>query len=518
MGTKRKAAVKTASAAGRPGAARIEPRDWVMVFFSIIAAVLFLAVAWRGWQSVDLSWDAAAYHLPFAGLRTGIFGMDEYQPAGVIRKLYFNTFPVVPDYVKGLLWKMTSRVQTANLASLFALAIAIAVLRRYFRVPAAASTIAFLATPIVLIQASSCYNDLFANCFVSLLLLMILAAALWPAEFGYQHLAVALIGFGVSLNSKFQFTAPAGAGILALGILIAARRQKYVALAGFWQRISPSRRSLAAAGLILYFAVCSLRYVENWVRFGNPVYPVAVNAGPVHLPGAPLALGAEPAYLKKYPTPVRWVTSVTEYRAFEGRNPLWTIDQGLLGPQNPGLRIGGYFSAWVGLNFAWFCFLQWRLRRRLGWAPAVFFVALTIFTSFMPVSHELRYYMFWMLCLIAINLILLEQVLAEADGRALRSLYIGGALACLLFAANATGWIYLRPNAARTDTVSAYLGIRPQLERMKLTPGERICVYGKSPYTLFYAPYFNRELAGKFHYSVQEGYHESDCTGLRMLK
>ncbi|MCC7496865.1 MAG: hypothetical protein IT160_04750 [Bryobacterales bacterium] len=500
-----------------PASAEAAPRDWLMAVFSLIAAGLLIAIARKAWLNADLSWDAVAYHLPFAGLRLGIIKSSEFRLSNWIHTFY-ETFPVLPDYLKGLLWKVTSRASAPNLLSLMALVGTIGALRYFFRIPAAISTIAFLATPIVLIQASSSYSDLFANCAMSLLLMMIFMALLWPERFGLPHLAVAVAAFGLALNSKFQFVIPAGAGVLALGAVIASGRRKFLLLAGFWQRLNRAWRTLAVAGVLLYLAICPLRYGQNWARFGNPFYPVAVDHGPIHFPGTIHELGVEPAYLATWPQPLRWIISLAEFRAFEGRNPLWTIDQGSLGPNSPGLRIGGYLSAWVGLNIAWFCYLQWSLRRRLGWTPAIFAGALSVFTSLLPASHELRYYMYWMLCLIAINLVLLGQRLAEPGARAQRSLYAGGALACLFFAANATGWAYLRVSYPPDQPVSAVLGIRRQLEQANLAPGERVCVLGKSPYTLFYAPYFNPELERKFHYSVQEGYAKADCAGLRILQ
>ena len=258
-------------------------------------------------------------------------------------------------------------------------------------------------------------------------------------------------------------------------------------------------------------------YAGNWVRFGNPVYPLAVNAGTIRLPG-PVVFGTpDPLYVAPYPQPVRWLLSVAEFRAFEGRAPLWTVDQGLVPGTSMASRMGGYFSAWVGLNVVWFAFLQWKLRPRVGWKPLVFLAAVTVVTAWQPISQELRYYMYWMLTLVSVNLILLQEQVREPEGTERRALYMGGALCCLTFVLFSTGFRGLLRVGSHPEGLTDRAGITRVLEQMKLAPGETVCVFGKNPYSFFYAPYFNPKVAGKTPYHVIEAYDPAECGTARRV-
>ena len=54
---------------------------------------------------LDVGWDNLNYHLPFAAMRSGIFG-DEFKFSGWLTGFY-DGFPPLQDLISGYLWKLT---------------------------------------------------------------------------------------------------------------------------------------------------------------------------------------------------------------------------------------------------------------------------------------------------------------------------------------------------------------------------------------------------------------------------
>jgi hypothetical protein len=142
---------------------------------------------------------------------------------------------------------------------------------------------------------------------------------------------------------------------------------------------------------------------------------------------------------------------------------------------------------------------------------------MTMVTAFLPASQELRYYLYWMLCLIIINLFLIVHGLHGPERLNARALFLGGALACLLFVLCSNGGEYIRTSGAVAEDLSRGLGISSRLSSLDLRSGEAVCVLGKNPLTFLYAPTFNKDLDRRVHYRVLEGYSPSDCMGIRTV-
>src|SRR6202042_1930903 len=113
---------------------------------------------------------------------------------------------------------------------------------------------------------------------------------------------------------------------------------------------------------------------------------------------------SSPPWLSAAPRPLRFACSLLEI----GIRPLtdehrWTVDQWMPGDSS-GNRMGGFFGAYVVVNVALLAWRAWAECAREVRAAAIGFVVLSAVVSLMPQSHELRYYLSWMIVLVALNL------------------------------------------------------------------------------------------------------------------
>jgi hypothetical protein len=145
---------------------------------------------------------------------------------------------------------------------------------------------------------------------------------------------------------------------------------------------------------------------------GNPVYPVGIQIGDITLNNA------EPIYKSpKIPgqnTPrfVLWLYSIFEFIPMSLFFQHWVINAWWLWV---GTRFGGYFGAYVLFQLVFFCGLiktNWSRDTKI---LAILFIIMTAISSLMPSSQHVRYYMFWMIVLISINLHLVFKFTREGQ-------------------------------------------------------------------------------------------------------
>ena len=130
------------------------------------------------------------------------------------------------------------------------------------------------------------------------------------------------------------------------------------------------------------------------------------------------------------------------------------------------------------------------------------FGGVTVVASLVPQSHELRYYMHWMLLLVSLNVVLWAREARWAVGLAAAS-----ALAVVTWSTDAA---YLHASGSTFEELLERRVDRSVVEAA--SPGERLCV-GRQPFTFLYAPVFHR----KKDYVVQEATTEADCRGARFV-
>jgi hypothetical protein len=421
-------------------------------------------------------------------------------------------FPILPDLIQGLLWRVTSHIQAPNLIGLLGVLPLVGIIKRLFGVPLTYSLIALWSIPVVLIQSSSSYIDLFSNAWFAAMLMLIWSAVVQPAAFSIARLLCLFTCFAIVLNSKMQLAALALAALGISLLLLWIGNQRYARLRSFVKHAESWRKLGVLGALVTLVALGLENPVKNLIRFHNPVYPSAIVGGKVDPPAEWLG---KPDYLAHSSQPFRWLLSVVEYKSFEGRRPLWTNGQGDVAMDSPALFMGGFFGALVLFNVLWFAFLQSKVKERLGWAPLWFMGAITLITAFLPGSTVSRFYIYWIVCLVLINLVMIMNDVSDEFAKDAKILYVGGMASFLVFVLCANGLVYIHQTGMTTERIAR--DARTRLIAAHLREGEVICMVNTNPWTLFFSPMFQPELRAKLHYKVQEVYEPSDCQGLRPL-
>ncbi len=381
------------------------------------ALALAASTLLAGLHDVSRAWDVWYYHLPFAARLAGLVGPDEYL-FHAANQSRLAGFPLLVELLQGLAWRLTGRPEGANLVAMGSLALYVAFLRRAFRVPLHLAFLGLMAVPLVQIHVTSCYVDLPANAAAAALVLAVIrlhasAEAPRPRD-GYVILGLA----AVVANMRFQLHP-----LVFVAVLAALPRL----LPPLWRARRETWRTLVA--FALFVPLVGATFLRNAVVLHNPYYPMRLALGSVVLPGPDTAYSSSPAYLEHAPRALRWLCSVLEIgiRPFsDGRR--WTIDQWAPG-DSPALRMGGFFGAYVVFHLA---VLGWTVARdpsRRARVSGVAFAAFTVVMANVPQSHELRYYLCWMLVLVSLNLWLVARA---ARGAAWKAPALGGACTAFL--------------------------------------------------------------------------------------
>jgi hypothetical protein len=203
----------------------------------------------------------------------------------------------------------------------------------------------FLAFPIVALQLASNYVDV---AYAALILAGTALAAVPSPTLG--TMLASGLALGLALGSKPS--APPIVAVLSLFLLVRARRE---------ERIGEGLLAVALA-----FVIGAWKYIENVAWFGNPIYPVRVDVGPIALPGETTAAELATMGLRE-----PWRSMSSPERLFHSWLAPWpevhVYD----------MRIGGFGPLFsflllpVGLALAAAGWRSRRLRRRFGtlWAP-----------------------------------------------------------------------------------------------------------------------------------------------------
>jgi hypothetical protein len=462
--------------------------DRVLLALAIVVAASLLA---SSWHDVSQAYDVWYYHLPFAARLVGIIDAKTYafSPDNQAR---FEGFPLFGELVQGVLWRVTGHVAATNLLSLGALFALPLALTRAFRVPIHLAFLALIAIPLVQIHATSSYVDLPANVFATLLLLGVYRTYVADepprprALLGYAALAA------MTANTKFQLVPVVVASALALAAVSLRDLRRWGALAASARSLLKKRLAILVLAAPVVFATPT----KNVIVHGNPVWPVELRLLGRSLPHAEEAYDSSPHHLAGASRPVRFVRSILEVdnRPIATRSR-WSLDQ-WTPPDEPGYRMGGFFGAYVLVNLGALAFAVVRRRDRDTTVAGILFAGATVVASLVPQSHELRYYLFWMLLLVSLNLVLWAR----------RARAVIGAVATVSLAVVAwsTEGGYLYPSGMSFDELLAKRVDRSVIAHAR--PAERICV-AREPFDILYAPTFHENA----HYTVQEAATEAEC-------
>ena len=222
--------------------------------------------------------------------------------------------------------------------------------------------------------------------------------------------------------------------------------------------------------------------IRNLILFQNPLYPIALHVFGWQLPGKIMTDSyTDPHYLVGYPYFVKWLLSVSEYRAFGNRSALYTIAQGDVPQDAMSFRMGGYLFVYVVVSLVMFVYLALRLPRPKAYWVLAAALALTVAVACIPSSHELRFFSFWMVTLVSCVLCMLW-----ADRMGLRQLRIAYTAVCagaFWFVASGTGYFNLVPHGFDLDWVEQQVHFDEKVAP-RIHPNETYCVVGFGKYIL----------------------------------
>ncbi len=460
----------------------------------VLAAVLLASLVVAAWHDASKAWDVWYYHLPFAARIAGIMDAPAYTFSHA-NQARFDGYPLLGEAIQGALWRITGRPECATFFSLAALPAFAWFLKRAFAVPPHLTLIASLAIPLVQIHATGCYVDLTANTCAAMLALLGYRQVVRREAPSLRVLVASGALAATTANMKFQLV-PVVIGAAIVLVATALRADAVCA-----QRGRATRRTRLVVILALAPFVFATP-LKNVVRHGNPVWPVEIHALGRSLPHVEKAYASSPAWLEHAPGPARFAASVLEL----GLRPIasherWSIDQ-WTPPSDPGYRMGGFFGGYVAVNLAALAYAALRRRSREAVVAASFVAGATGLTSVLPQSHELRYYLWWMLLLVALNLVVWSRE-ARLCVAAVTTL-------AFIVVSWSTGGTYLYASGDSFADLMAAKVDRAALER--IAPGERVCV-AREPWTFLYAPRFH---PGK-GYSVQEAESPEECSSFPEL-
>ncbi len=210
-------------------------------------------------------WDALGYHLPYVN-----FALQHGTLTDVpVDVPYLSTYPHVVEQFF-VAWRALlpddRLVELAHLPFGLLGGLALAVIARTQGAGASTAVVAgaaWLTLPAVFLQLPTNYVDVAS----AALLLTAIAFVLGPADRTRILLAATALGLFVGTKP----TALVAALVMFVALAVVSWR------AGSW-------RTLGIAG-VLVLVLGGETYVTNIVRQGNPVWPVRVDVGPIHLPG-----------------------------------------------------------------------------------------------------------------------------------------------------------------------------------------------------------------------------------------
>jgi hypothetical protein len=468
----------------------------VRIVLGGLAALLLGSMFAAAVHDASQAWDVGYYHLPFAGRLGGLLPETSYVFSRANEARY-RGFGLLAELLQGLLWRVTGRPESANLVAFASVPLLAWFARRWLGVPWYLTVLSLLAIPLVHTHATSAYVDLPASAAASVVVLLTLEAYAASRPVPGRAVAIAMVAAAVAANIKPMLQPTVAVSLVLLGVRLVSTHEPKAA-----------RRwlALAALGLPLVFATP----LKNLVLHHNPYFPLRLTLFGALLPGTEDPYSSSPVWLEHAPRTLRFFASLLEVGARPFSDPRrWTVDQ-WMPPDAPGYRMGGFFNAYVVVHLV---ALAWRAvseRTRRVRVAAIGFALLTALVSLMPQSHELRYYMVWMLVLVLTNLCLACGT--EKPSAGVTPAWLGGLAALALgVVLVVTRGVYAYPSGSSFDDL-----VRAKVEERTIdgiSKDERVCV-NKEPFDVLWAPVFHPER----RYVLKEAESPEDCDGIRPLE
>lgn len=483
-----------------------------------IALVALLLIFSKAFIDIDNNYDVGWYHLPFAARIWGIIPAESFLSENLIEYRY-DGFPLLAQFCQGLLWKLTGRVQGANLVGYLSLIAYFWLLKGFFRVPLYLSAIAIFTIPAVLTHASSSFVDLPGNVGVSMLMLMIYrfySQSRLPSKY---ELLVAILGAAIGVNTKPQLQPLVFVLFWVVGIRL---------LWLYFKHSTPGKRRLwlTVSLSIIASTLIFITPIKNVALHGNPFYPIKIEVA-----GIVLNHKLTPQTYSEGDRPQKWLQSILEINT-----PDWSADQWNGGQEQYFDRAGGFFGAYVVFNFLLLLGLTIReqlLNRRSSESKSrnattalVTMLLVSLIPANFPQSHELRYFMFWMITLVSFNLCLISALQDQVKSW-LQFKYVGLIyLPFGVFVWTTISSFYLLPDFR---TLDQYLANNVKDELVKQTiPEQRTCIIARHaianvdavPFAsinnvFYYSSYFHPEVG--YDYALKAAINPDGCGDLTVI-
>ena len=347
-------------------------------------------------MDVDKNWDAWAYHLPFAARLWGLATPETF-PLSEYLQARYDGFALFGEFLQGFFWSITGRPESANLVSFLSLVIYIYFLRNKFKIPIYLSTIALLAIPIVQVHATSSYVDLPGSIAMSVLVMMTLSLYLKPEEFSRKDLLILLLGAACAANIRLKLNP------MVFLVLCAAIPKIFLSI----HRKENTRRKgktkflLKISALFIGLAIVFTTPIKNAFYHHNPFYPVKIAVDSIILNHTEDPVPDPKFHGRETSRPERWLYSIFEIIPRPFFRGQWSIDQYSKGLGN---RYGGFLGIYVLFNLLLFIYLAYRNWSRDSKVAAILLAVMSLITMIMPSSPRLRYYLYWMIVLVSLNL------------------------------------------------------------------------------------------------------------------
>ena len=471
-----------------------KPRLGLETVLKAIACLLTISIFLKGIIDLDGTHDSLGYHLPFAARIWNIVPAEQF----INMEERFDGFPLLGEFFQGFFWLITGRVQGANLVGFFSLVLYAYFLKTYFQVAYYQSAIAFLAVPLIQAHAVNSYVDLIANIFLAMMIMMAYILYRQLEQPSLRDLLVIFLAAVGASNTKPQIEPLV---FLVLG---------FIALRILWLRWrSNSKQQLfswllkAVPITLLASLVIFATPIKNIAIHGNPFYPVRIEiAGKVLNHALPL-YSDSPGYLADAPKAQRWLYSVLEINS-----AFWNHDQFSKNPDRN--RMGGFFGAYVLFQVLLLIYLTARNGDRPCQLAVILMLVMSFIAANYPQSHELRYFMYWIIVLISLNLYLVTRYKDSLVNPCRVALV---SLAALIFVGIRTNFVYLKPSFYTLAEFKDRYIDREVIADLK--PGDKICTPTQHPNSFGYTPWFHPELG--YTYTVRSGFRDRCRQGEKVI-
>ena len=447
------------------------------------AIALLVGILLKAVLDVDNNYDPGWYHLPFAARLGGIVPKEMFIGEEKWFEPRFDGFPLLAHTLQGFFWRITGRIQSTNLVGFLAILGYFAFLRVWFKVPWYLATIAILAIPLVQTNASTSFVDLLGNVGTSILVMMTYRFYLQRQLPTPGDLAIAVLGAAIAVNTKTQLQP-----LVFVILFVTVGRLAWL----YWQQKPQIEIAKVAVLSFLAAALIFASPIKNTIVYANPLYPIKVQIGSIVLNHK-----LSPDAFETGNRQLNWLTSILEINA-----PIkWSPDQYGGNPLHN--RRGGFFGLYVVFNLLllWGFYVREAIQNKYllvdkkqvnsascqtptvdtydARTALLTAIAMSLVPLNFPQSHELRYFMYWGICLVSLNLYLVSLPKNRLLwGRWLQPKYMG--LVCAMFLTIVlvrTDSFFVKPSGITLDKYIA-TGVRQDyLDTVK--PNEKVCLISR---------------------------------------